>query len=233
MKGNKSKLGRTWLITNKSYFSLLIDLPSHISLRYNRLWQEIPPATSSSIIPFLPHRTPKSDPNPGQLGEEFKEEALTHCQFGELWTGSPVSAKCKTGREGMGSRAHSLHQPVAQIFSCSSLRSSTSSLPGSAQSPRVSPSPGTWLRDSPTCGSTTYFITPTPVLSVNHTDKDSQGSGQGSAQLLENTEMPQDLFQAGILHCFPRWRRIALYKALSICVGFHRRTKANDATFPA
>lgn len=67
------------------------------------------------------------------------------------------------------------------------------------------------------------------IRTVRALDKASPGS----VQLFQYTETSQYLFQTGTLLCSQRWKRTALYKAVSINMGFHGRTKANDAIFAA
>lgn len=63
--------------------------------------------------------------------------------------------------------------------------------------------------------------------------KDLDKASPGSVQLFQYTETSQYLFQTGTLLCSQRWKRTALYKAVSINMGFHGRTKGNDAIFAA
>lgn len=161
-------------------------------------------------------------------------------------TGSLVSFEwdpvflLSAGQEGMGKRAAGPRAHTSlwhSYFLALILRLSTNSLPkgaGSAQSPRAPllPALASGSEMAPLVA-VPRISSPKLVLSANRTDKDSQGSGQSWAQLFENTETPKYLFQAGTLPCFPRWKGAVLYKALSISMGFHRRTKANDAIFPA
>lgn len=74
------------------------------------------------------------------------------------------------------------------------------------------------------------------MLCENSTDKDSQSSGQGSAQLLENIEMPQDwqdCFRQELVFVFQGERGLFYIRQFVLVWAFTGEQMPNDATFPA